>query len=135
MTEKTRNHNPYWNNLSEEEKRAIHDPRDYFIISVINSMPKEKIKEIYRSIRLKDNLGDHYLREERVWVNDAVWFLGRKLGKDARHGLELADEILENVLSEKFMLYYAAKYRPNIETPTNSKLIDFLSLVDTEQSN
>jgi hypothetical protein len=35
MKEKTRNRNPYWNDLSEEEKRAIHDPRDYPIISII----------------------------------------------------------------------------------------------------
>jgi hypothetical protein len=134
MTQKTRNKNPYWNNLSEEEKRAIHDPRDYPIISVIKKLSHEQVRDIAKSVRVKDDFLTHYLKEQKLWIRDAKWYMGINLNRDVSN-LELADEILERGLGEKFRLYYAAKYPTNIEYSSNHSLVDFLLNTNVELSN
>lgn len=119
--------------LTKEEKLAIHDPRDYPIISLIKEMSPEELKEVYNSIKFKEEFRRHYVEEEKLWIRDAAHYMRINSKKPVITDVEIADEILNNNLHEKFRIYYAAKYRSNVELSENSRLIKFLSKIDSEK--
>jgi hypothetical protein len=125
--------NPIWNNLTEEEKKEIHDPRDYPIHALIKKLSPRELREFYNSIKFKEEFRKHYIDEEKVWINKARWYMGEKKNREIKD-VEIADEILNKNLHEKYRIYYAAKFRGNVELSENSRLAKFLSAVDADFS-
>jgi len=129
----------HWHNLTEEEKGAIRDPRDYPLLSVIDGLSSQERRSIYRAIRFKD-IGD-YKREELPWLRDFIHYLvENRKKKDLDCSPETInkiffDEMEKDGIHERFRLYYAAKFRDRIEKPTGKEVTDFLSEVDAVLMN
>jgi hypothetical protein len=102
--------------LNDEELKAIRDPRDYPIFKILKKIPLKHIKIIRDSIEIWVDSMPDYLKKEKIWLEDAKWYLGEHLNREVKDS-ELADEILNNGLCDKYRLYYAAKYRPQITVP------------------
>lgn len=124
----------HWHNLTDEEKRAIRDPNDYPILSIVDGFSPEERRRIYGSIKFKDLA--HYKAEEIPWLRDFIHYLvENRKKKDLDVSIDTInkiffDEMNQDGIHERFRLYYAAKFREKIEPPMYREAIDFLSEVD-----
>lgn len=114
-----------WHDLSDEEKKAIHDKHDFSLISIIDGILDKDRNEIYKNIKIKEDFFHHYMTEEREWIEDCAWYLGQKKESDIKNNPEFYEEIIKN--AERFRLYFAVKYYSEIHIEEqNRKVIDFL---------
>lgn len=126
-------HYPFWHELSDKEKKAIHNSRDYIFISVIDGIPGRLLDVIYKSIQIRDEYRCFYNELQKQWISDMIWYLGEKIHGDARRSQELSEKMLEEHLCERFRLYFAAKNPNKIEVIHENKFVrDFLSEVNRE---
>jgi len=128
MTKNIQDKVEYWEELTEEEKKAIHNQEDIPIISIIKGIPAEEKKEIYNHINHKDASFHHYMQEQTEWVKDLIFYMNQKYNRDMSKSPELAEEIMNN-LCYRFRLYFAAKYIGEIKIcDKNKKAIEFVKM-------
>lgn len=119
-----------WHELSEDERKAIRNPTDCPIISVIDGLSSEDRKQIYNSIKIKSDYYPDFAETQKQWVEDLCWYMGQKLQKDVKNCQEFLEEI-NGPFHERFRLYYAAKNPANIEIiKVNRRALEFLLEVD-----
>jgi len=119
-----------WHELSEEERKAVRNPTDCPIISVIDGLSPEDRGQIYNSIKVKPNYYIDFAKTQKAWMEDLCWYMGQKLKKDVRNCKEFLEEI-NGAFHERFRLYYAAKNPNNIEIiKVNQKTLEFLLEVE-----
>ena len=124
--------------LTEAERRVLRYPADEPIISVLKGLSSEEKKRIYRAIKIKrEYFSPHFKDMQRTWLEDHEGYLdGMLKEKHLDHSHEVIEGILSNeIISDegenvRFRIYYSAKYRGNIEPPSNKELTDFLTEVD-----
>ncbi len=114
--------------LSEEEKRAIHDPRDYPVISLIDGLSPSDMDEIYKAIRIKQEFQSGYIILEKSWIRDSLYFWVENHLKN--HKPEdiagFTEELIKGPLIKRYRLYFALKHPSKIETSENKKLTTLL---------
>lgn len=120
----------WWRDLKPDELKAIHNREDYPIIAVVDGLSEDERKEIYSSIKVKPDYCNDFAQQQTTWINDLCYYLGQKLGKDAKDCQELSQEI-NGPFHERFRVYYAAKYPNRIEVfKVNRLTLDFLTEID-----
>jgi len=113
----------YWHDLTEEEKRAIHNPQDYPVISVIKSIPQHtlnKLDEILASLSSDKS----FFSEELPWLKDFFWYKNEKGEKKA-----CSENSSWNRMCVEYRLYFAAKHSDKIENPSAPKIKNFLKWI------
>jgi len=132
----------WWAELTEGEKKVIRDKREYPIFSVIKGMPNETRKEIYNSMRVKDVFSGVYGHTEAGWVSffeDCYCEkhgitreeLRRNCPESNKLKVDEATEFLCSALPERFKLYFAAKFRDEMDIiHLNDKTDAFFFQVD-----
>ena len=99
----------HWHDLSEAEKRVIHDSRDYSIISIIDGMTAEERLKIYDSIA--PNLQAGYNGLQKEWISDSRRELAWRKGKDVSEvsDKELVEDMERTGMRERYRLYWAGR--------------------------
>jgi len=120
----------WWEDLNEDEKKVIQDKKEYPIFSVVKGMPKNVRKEIYDSMRVKDQFSEIYHHTETGWIDffetcfchdncidiDEFKELKKKNSPQINEiASKEAYEFLNSGLPEKFKLYFAVKFRDEME--------------------
>jgi len=122
--------------LSEQEKKAIHDPKDYPIFSFIKSLFPDERKKIDKVMRVKDAFLSHYNQTEKTWISDCRLYTDQNLRKEGlEHSPDIVEglvvrEILQGDLGERFKLYYGAKYPKRMNFSDSEELSDFLEEIE-----
>lgn len=80
---------------------------DQKIANLVNSFNVEQ-RHFFSSNTVKDL--PHYSRIQQKWLMDQIWFLGIRLGRAPSEG-EIAEEILNSDVAEKFRCFYVIKYK------------------------
>jgi hypothetical protein len=129
LTTKTK----YWHELTEEEKKAIHNPDNYPIISIIKGIPRETKEKIYHELcDVPSLVKKKYEHEQIKWLNDAGQYLWEnEFHKDKTIDVQktglFVNEILHSPIRIEYRLYYVAKNPRVINGIEASKeLADFL---------
>ncbi len=109
----------YWHDLTEEEKRAIHNPQDYPVISVVKAIPQDISSKLDKLLAALSN-DKSFNYEELPWVKDFLWYKGEK-GRE--------EGVSWNRMCIEYRLYYAAKHPDRIKNPSNLKIKRFLKWI------
>ncbi len=123
--------------LSQKEKRAIHNPEDYPIISVIHKTPLDVKKKIYSELGYIQNAagGKVYNDGDKLWLEDRAHYLWQnKFHSDpainVQHTPLFIQEVREGIIPIDYRLYFAAR-NPGLVNPDSmsQELISFLSRI------
>jgi len=124
----------YWHNLSAEEKKAIHNPEDYPIISVIDGMPLPLKKTLDHELDYISSLDPKKYGESQIsWINDFAYYLWEKnFDKDPKINIQKTnlffEEFCKSSVPIDYRLYFTAKNSGLVdEEDMSSELGGFLS--------
>ncbi len=126
----------HWHTLSEEEKNAIRDKRDYPILCVIDGLSPDERKRIYDTIQIHPTSLPSFMVKQKEWLSDFVYYLDENLKRrNLAHSPEVIndlvlDEIINGSMHERFRLYWAARNRSEIMPSDSQELTDYLTEVD-----
>jgi hypothetical protein len=121
-----------WHSPTPQEIKAIHDPYDIPIISVIDGLPCKDRKLIYDSIEVKDEHKEEYNHRQLSWISDfKEYWSENHNNQDTTGCAEFGTDFINSKEFERFRLYYAAKHpeRMNI-TGINKRTLDFFVEVE-----
>ncbi|MEK6827158.1 MAG: hypothetical protein AABX99_01590 [Nanoarchaeota archaeon] len=121
-----------WQDPTEEERKAIHDPSDIPIICVIKGLSCEYRKLIYDSIRVKSEYEKDFEETQLPWISDFKEYWGENHHKDPDSCTdEFSTDFFNSREYERFRLYYAAKHPDRIEIKkVNRRALEFLLEID-----
>jgi hypothetical protein len=110
----------YWHDLTEDEKRAIHNPEDYPIISVIKAIPQDILKKLDKLL-IPLSSDKSFFIEETPWLRDFFWY--------KNEGKACDDSSSWDRMCIEYRLYFAAEHPDKIENPSNPEIKDFLTWI------
>lgn len=118
----------HWHELTDEERKAIHDTKDYPIISVIDGLPVDVLKEIYFSLGfVKSEFETDYKKEEINWIRDNEYYWEENNHRSHRGDPQYIKDFFDSHLCERFRLYYAARHPGRFLNNFNDSVKLFLS--------
>jgi hypothetical protein len=117
-----------WINLPEQEIKAIHDKRDYPLISLIKSLSDQERGLIDKSIIVKDEYKGEYIHLQEPWIRDFKTYWRENHHKNPTGCVEFGEDLTKSGEGERYKLYYSAHNPDKIEViKVNSKTLEFLS--------
>jgi hypothetical protein len=122
-----------WHNPTIEEIKAIHNPADIPVISVVDGLTNEDRKLIYDSLEIKPEYKSDFTNVQTLWLSDFknYWGKNHKIEPDGCE--EFGNDLVNSHEYERFRLYYAAKHPEGvIIKKVNKKVLEFL--LETEQA-
>ena len=90
-------------NLSDQQRRSIKDPEDYWSAAVVYSLPIKIWKWYEENFEIRDPY--HYISAQKQWLADRKWYLGQKLGKNPS-----SEEFAEDIRNMQFGLHNRVLY-------------------------
>jgi hypothetical protein len=113
----------YWHDLTEAEKRAIRDPKDEPIISVIKAIPQDVLKKLDMLLEFLP-ADEFFIPEELPWVKDFLWYKNEK-------GCE--EGVSWDRMCAEYRLYFAARHPDRIKGPHVYKIKSFIKWITFEK--
>ena len=114
----------YLQKLTPNQEGALHDKKDYFIISFINALSSEKAEKIYCSIGPKKEYRKEYMENQVKWVCDFKEFWGENHHEDPESPKcikQFNSDLVNSKEYIRYKLYEIAKHPEKMEINNNCK--------------
>jgi hypothetical protein len=113
----------YWHELTEEEKKAIHNPKDYPVISVIKAIPQDILNKLDKTLFYLSESKNYklFMDEELPWLEDFLWYKG----EGQKNGVSW------DRMCAEYRAYFAAEHPERIEDPSIPEIKSFLEWIAT----
>lgn len=121
-----------WHTPTAEEIKAIRDPADIPIISVVDGINDQDRKLIYDSLEIKEEYKSDFMKVQTLWLSDFKNYWGKNHHKEPDGCEEFGNDLVNSHEYERFRLYYAGKHPERINIKINKRVLEFL--LETEQA-